>query len=106
MGTDIFTSGPNQAFVWGENAQELEYLVKAGMEKTDALVAATTNGPKTLGLQAPKSGSLKEGYGADLLLLKENPLEDVSILYKKENIIQVVKQGREMLYLFDKPSKK
>ena len=102
MGTDMFTSGPNQAFKWGENAQELEYLVNAGMKKENAIITATVNGPKTLGLRAPKSGLLKEGYDADLLLLKKNPLDDISILYKKENIVQVIKQGKEMLYLSNK----
>lgn len=92
-GTDIFVSGPGNIFTWGENALELKYLVDAGMSEMDAIVAATGNAPATLGPRAPKSGMLKEGYDADILLLKKNPLENIENLLDKSGMI-VIKQGK------------
>lgn len=94
MGTDYGVSGLNSLLPWGENAQELKYYVAAGMSTSEALVTTTGNGPLTLGKLAPKSGQLKEGYDADLLLLKVNPLEDITLLESRENIKTIVKQGK------------
>lgn len=91
-GTDIFVSGPGNIFTWGENALELKYLVDAGMSEMDAIVAATGNAPATLGPRAPKSGMLKVGYDADILLLEKNPLENIENLLDK-SAMTVIKQG-------------
>jgi imidazolonepropionase-like amidohydrolase len=93
MGTDIILAGPNKSLIWGENAMELEFYVKAGMKPMDAIITATKHGPLTLGKRAPKSGQLKADYDADILILKENPIDDISSLYKQDNIINVIKQG-------------
>lgn len=98
MGTDMFTSGPNAIFRYGENAMELELLVKAGMKPIDALKAGTSMGPQTLGKKAPKSGCLKPDFDADLLLLNKNPLDDMSSIYKRDNIQNVIKQGQIVLF--------
>ncbi len=94
MGTDMFVTGPNGIFRHGENALEIGFLVKAGMKLEDALVAATGNGPLTVGKLAGKSGMLKEGYDADIILLKENPLNSPEVVSKRENILAVIKQGK------------
>ncbi|RMG26687.1 MAG: amidohydrolase family protein, partial [Methanobacteriota archaeon] len=94
MGTDIAGSATAPINKWGDNAKELEYYVNAGMTEMQAIVTATGNGPKTLGPRAPRSGMLKEGYDADILLLKKNPLEDIKILQNQENIINVIKKGK------------
>jgi len=70
------------------------YLVQAGMTTSDALVAATKNGFLTLGKRSPKSGELKIGYDADLLLLRSNPLDDITILQDRDNIQNVIKHGK------------
>ncbi len=93
VGTDIFVSGPKGIFLHGENAMELQYLVELGMTPMDAIVAATGNGPLTLGGRAPKSGMLKVGYEADMITLKANPLEDIKVLTNRSNILNVIKQG-------------
>jgi len=92
-GTDIAGSQLAQFVKWGTNARELEWLVKFGMDPMDALVTATGNGPKTLGGRAPQSGLLRAGYDADLLLLKSNPLDDITILQDNANFQAVVKSG-------------
>jgi imidazolonepropionase-like amidohydrolase len=94
MGCDMFVSGPGKLFVPGENAKELEYLVNEGMTPMEAIIAGTSMGPKTLGPRAPKSGILKEGYDADILVLEKNPLEDITILQNLENIRNVIKAGK------------
>lgn len=96
MGTDIAGSRIAPINRWGDNAKELEYYVKAGMSEMEAIVCATGNGPKTLGPRAPRSGQLKEGYDADLLLLNKNPLEDITLLQNRENFINIVKAGKRV----------
>ncbi|MHA2278808.1 MAG: amidohydrolase family protein [Candidatus Kariarchaeaceae archaeon] len=64
------------------------------MSTKKALVTATSMGSKTLGPRAPKSGVLKEGFDADVLLLQKNPLDDITILQDKENITGVFKSGK------------
>ncbi|KAJ9156215.1 Amidohydrolase [Pleurostoma richardsiae] len=86
LGTDT-APGFNQAV-------ELEYAVKAGMSSLEAIKAATANGPLTVGAQAPLTGQLKVGYEADILGLTENPVGDVKVLQKKENIRWVWKGGK------------
>ncbi|MGA7096417.1 MAG: amidohydrolase family protein, partial [Acidimicrobiia bacterium] len=61
MGTDIWATGS-----WGKNAEELGFMVDAGMSPLQAIEAATANGPETLGPQAPKAGQLVEGFDADV----------------------------------------
>ncbi len=92
MGTDIAGSKNSPLNKWGDNAKELEYYVKAGMSTMEAIVTATGNGPKTLGSRAPKSGLLKDGYDADILLLKSNPLDDITILQDSMNF-DVIRGG-------------
>ncbi|MCY3410052.1 MAG: amidohydrolase family protein [Candidatus Heimdallarchaeota archaeon] len=93
IGTDMFTSGPGNLLTWGENAMELKYMVDAGMTPMQAIVAATGDAPLTLGKRAPKSGMIKEGYEADVLLLQKNPLENIEYLLEKEHM-RVIKQGK------------
>ncbi|KFH47698.1 hypothetical protein ACRE_013090 [Hapsidospora chrysogenum ATCC 11550] len=78
----------------GHNAHELVHAVEAGMTPLQAIECATANGPMTLGAMAPLSGQLKVGYDADFLLLKKNPLDDVSVLTHQENILCVYKGGK------------
>lgn len=94
MGTDIYSSGPDSMVPWGAHSKELEYYVDVGMSTKEALRTATSMGPKTLGPRAPKSGILKEGYNADIVLLSKNPLDDITILQFKENILGVIKSGK------------
>lgn len=92
LGTDIFTTGEE----WGMNAHELGYLVEAGMSPLQAIQAATSIGPETLGPQAPKSGQLEPGYDADMISLSRNPLTDVKVLASPQNVTRVWKAGKIM----------
>ncbi|TWU74223.1 hypothetical protein ED733_003450 [Metarhizium rileyi] len=74
-------------------ARELEWAVKAGMSNLEAIRAATANGPLTVEGQVPKTGQLKPGYEADFIGVLENPVQDVRVLQKRDNIKWVWKGG-------------
>lgn len=88
LGTDIWATG-----LWGRNAEELSYLVEAGMTPLQAIEAATANGPDTLGPQAPRSGRLVEGYDADVICVRGDPAADVAVLVDPANVTHVWKAG-------------
>lgn len=89
MGTDIFASGHR----YGQASREIRHLVDAGLSPLEAIEAATAAGPLTLGLQAPQSGRLAQGYDADLIALDFNPLEDVGLWGIPERVTHVWKGG-------------
>ena len=64
-----------------------------GLTPLEVIEAATANGCETLGKQAPLSGIIKDGYDADILILNENPLKNVSILGNAKKIKMVLKGG-------------
>lgn len=77
----------------GMNSMELELLVKyCGFTPMDALVSATRNGARACGLEA-EIGTLEKGKSADLVLLKGDPLKDISILQNRSTIKLVLKEG-------------
>lgn len=69
---------------------ELNALAKAGLSNAQVLKSSMINGPKFLDLE-DKYGSIEKGKIADLLLLEENPLENLLHLY---TITTVVKSGK------------
>ncbi|KAL0944307.1 amidohydrolase [Colletotrichum truncatum] len=94
LGTDTASSDRTKELAHGTNARELYWAVKNGMTPLQAIEASTANAPETLGGMAPLSGQLKEGYDADLIAVAKNPLEDIEILTKQDNITHVWKEGR------------
>ncbi len=93
LGTDMATSGQSSAVPWGANGEEVLYLERSGMSPLEVIEAATFNGPKTLGPQAPKAGLIEAGFDADLIALASNPLDDVSVLADPAKITHVWKAG-------------
>jgi imidazolonepropionase-like amidohydrolase len=72
MGTDAGTPFNYHA----DAAEELELMVERGFSPEQALEAATTDAADLLGLD--DVGRISEGARADLVVLGENPLEDVT----------------------------
>jgi imidazolonepropionase-like amidohydrolase len=93
MGTD-FVGG--SLLPHGENAQELERLVEGGMTPMEAIMAATSVASKALGLP-DEIGTIQEGKSADLLVVDQNPLENISVLTEKERIRMVLKEGKVLV---------
>ncbi|MGG8496595.1 amidohydrolase family protein [Tenacibaculum sp. TC6] len=73
-GTDAGISG----IVWGFSLHdELKLLVEAGLTNEEALASATRLGAEWLEID-DKIGTIEIGKFADLILLDENPLENIS----------------------------
>jgi imidazolonepropionase-like amidohydrolase len=88
-GCDIFTTGP----AYGHNSREIRHLIDAGMTDVEAIDAATATAPETLGPQAPRSGRLAEGYHADVIALRANPLDDRSVWGDPDAVTHIWKTG-------------
>lgn len=76
----------------GNNAHELTCLVEAGMTPMQAILAATSDAAKCMGLN-DEIGSIEEGKRADIILVDGNPLDDVSILERGNAVKYVMKDG-------------
>jgi hypothetical protein len=60
--------------------QELELLREAGFHPLEVIRAATLNGAQALG-EEQRLGSIEAGKFADLIVLQENPLANLKVLY-------------------------
>lgn len=76
----------------GVNLLELKYLCDIGMEPSEAILAGTKRAAECMGWQH-RVGTLEKGKLADIVLVKKDPLEDISLLTDKENILMVIKDG-------------
>jgi imidazolonepropionase-like amidohydrolase len=82
-GTDI----PNFDLVPGVSLHhELEILVEAGIPPLEVIKIATRNGAQALGIEEDV-GTLEPGKQADMIVLSENPLDDISNTKKIEAVI-------------------
>jgi imidazolonepropionase-like amidohydrolase len=88
MGTDAAT--PYNFH--GQNALELHLMNECGMSPMQAIVAATSNAARLLGWD-DWLGTIQSGKAADLIVVRKNPLDDLRVLTKPENIAMVVKEG-------------
>jgi len=68
----------------------MQLLVEAGVPVSQVLLAATRNGAQALGAGG-RVGRIAEGHEADLVVLKANPLEDIT---HTSGIHAVVLDGR------------
>jgi imidazolonepropionase-like amidohydrolase len=77
----------------GRNAQELELLTTIGMSPMQAIVAATQTASQLLCMDH-LIGTLERNKAADLLVVRGNPLDDISLLQTPDNISVVMKDGQ------------
>ena len=80
-------------WVHGNNAQELECLVDAGMTPMQALVAGTGWAAECCGLEK-QVGTVQKGKFADLVVVDGDPLKDIRVLQDKTRIKLVMKEGK------------
>lgn len=76
----------------GENAAELEELVKGGFTPLEAITAATSAAARLLGL-SDEIGALHAGKLADVVVVDGDPLADITLLQQQERITHVLKDG-------------
>ena len=69
---------------------EVAALVKIGMPPMDAIKAATSQAAGCLGI-ASRTGSVRPGFEADLLVIDGDPLADITAL---EKVLLVVNDGK------------
>lgn len=89
MGSDVGTP----LNVHGENGLEIYWMAQAGMSAMDAIVAATGTSARLLGWES-RLGTLEPGKAADLIVLDENPLDDLRLLADRRHLQLVMKDGR------------
>lgn len=77
----------------GDVNKELHELVKCGLNPLEAIIAGTRNTADALGLLA-QSGTLEPGKLADLVVVRGNLLEDITLLRNREHIQLVMKAGK------------
>jgi imidazolonepropionase-like amidohydrolase len=63
-----------------------------GMSPMEAIVAATAKAAGCLG-RADRVGTIEVGKWADLVLVRQDPLQDITTLQEAENIRPVLKGG-------------
>ncbi|MBP1987721.1 metal-dependent hydrolase family protein [Halolamina salifodinae] len=88
MGTDAGTPFNRHE----DAAHELAYMVEYGLDAEGALEAATVNAADLLGLD--DTGLIEKGHRSDLLVLPENPLEDVLAWQSPEQVYVAGEQVR------------
>jgi imidazolonepropionase-like amidohydrolase len=84
FGTDI------SVCPFGTNGREFGLMVQGGMTPMHAIQAATVSAADLIGVSS-KIGSIKPGKYADIVAVKEDPLQDIRVL---EKINFVMKEGR------------
>ncbi len=87
MGSDaVFT-------MFGENARELGWFVKAGMTPEQALRAATVSGAELLGKER-ELGRVAPGYYADIVAVEGDPIVDIDAIL---NHVKWVMKGGQVV---------
>jgi len=91
-GVKIVAGTDAGGWVHCNNAQEISCLAAAGMPPADALAAATSRAAECLGIEG-SVGTVEKGKRADLVLVDQDPLADVSTLEKGASVRLVMKNG-------------
>ncbi len=73
--------------------RELELHEEAGFSPIKVIQHATGNNARILGIE-DKTGSIRPGYAADLIVVNGNPLENMKVLYPTG--IETVKDGQQV----------
>ena len=88
MGTD-----QSHRLLVGENMVELEFMVNwLGMTPMEVIVASTSKAAECI--ERPDLGALAAGNAADVLVVDGNPLDDISVMQRRDKLHLVMKAGK------------
>ena len=93
VGTKMAYGTDAGVYPHGDNGRQFAYMVKWGMTPLEAIQASTMNNAALFGLEND-IGRIKEGYYADIIAVKGNPLENVAEL---EDVRFVMKNGNVVI---------
>jgi imidazolonepropionase-like amidohydrolase len=85
-GTDSGAPFMSHGTLW----REMEMLARVGFSNEEILQCATINNARILQM-ADKKGTIEKGKFADMVVLKENPLEKIEAC---RSLQRVIKEGR------------
>lgn len=71
----------------GKNARQFKYMVQYGMTPMQAIKAATVTAAELL-KWSDKVGSLSPGHYADMIAVKGDPLQDITLLEKVDHVMK------------------
>lgn len=87
--------GGDYGFAWnpiGNDARDLEHFVNMlGITPAEALMSATRWGGEIMAFN--NLGLVKEGYLADLLIVRGDPTSDIKLLQDRDNLLMIMKDG-------------
>ena len=90
MGVKIAYGTDAGVYPHGFNARQFAWQVKYGQTPMEAIRSATISASDLIG-RGNEAGSLEPGKWADLIAVKGDPLQDVTVL---EKVAFVMKEGR------------
>ena len=79
-------------FPQGGVRDEIVSFVEIGMQPMDAIKTATLNAAKCLDIE-DTVGTLEAGKQADILILNQNPLVNISSIKDNSHLVSVIKKG-------------
>ncbi len=81
----------------GENAAELEELVKGGFTPAGGDHGGDGDGGRSARVSVSEIGTLAAGKAADVVVVAGDPLSDITVLQCEAAITHVVKDGRVVM---------
>jgi imidazolonepropionase-like amidohydrolase len=93
VGVNIAFGTDSGVYPHGDNAKQFAYMIRHGLTPMQAIKSATIWGAMSMSLEND-IGSLEAGKFADMIAIKGNPLDDITLL---ENIQAVIKGGKPVV---------